>query len=94
MLEALKRASAPNEGSNSFEVWLRSSCRHREDVFEQWLLVTAAAFNATPDCACLIFLDQAELLVKEQVSRVDRSQLSPRYSANSRRRWACFWQAR
>ncbi|CAJ1414492.1 unnamed protein product [Effrenium voratum] len=67
VLEAVKRASAPNEGRNSFEVWLRSFCQHREDVFEQWLLVTAAAFNATPDCACLIFLDQAELLVKEQV---------------------------
>ena len=67
VLEALKRASAPNEGSNSFEVWLRSSCRHREDVFEQWLSVTSAAFNATPDCACLVFLDQAELLVNRQV---------------------------
>ena len=79
VLEALKRASAPNEGSNSFEVWLRSSCRHREDVFEQWLLVTAAAFNATPDCACLIFLDQAELLVKEQVE--GRSQSGGQKSA-------------
>ena len=71
VLEALKRASAPNEGRNSFEVWLRSSCRHREDVFEQWLLVT--------DCACLIFLDQAELLVKEQVE--GRSQSGGQKSA-------------
>ena len=67
VLKAIKRASAPNEGRNSFEVWLRSSCQHKADVFKQWLLVTAAAFNATPDCACLVFLDQAELLVNHEV---------------------------
>ena len=56
-----------------------SSCRHRKDVFEQWLLVTAAAFNATPDCAGLIFLDQSKLLVKEQVE--GRSQSGGQKSA-------------
>ncbi|CAJ1400187.1 unnamed protein product [Effrenium voratum] len=39
-----------------------------EAVFEQWLSVTSAAFNATPDCACLVFLDQAELLVNSTVN--------------------------
>ena len=41
--------------------------------------MTAAAFNATPDCAGLIFLDQAELLVKEQVE--GRSQSGGQKSA-------------
>ncbi|CAJ1384716.1 unnamed protein product [Effrenium voratum] len=69
VLKAVKRASTPNEGRSSFEVWLRSFCQERKDVFEQWLLVTAAAFNATPACPCLLFLDQAELLEVDELSQ-------------------------
>ncbi|CAJ1400680.1 unnamed protein product, partial [Effrenium voratum] len=69
VLEALKRTSVRREIDmcDSFEVWLGSFCQKKQGVFEQWLLVTAAAFNATPDCACLVFLDQAELLVNHEV---------------------------
>ncbi|CAJ1459352.1 unnamed protein product [Effrenium voratum] len=69
VLEALKRTSVRREIDmcDSFEVWLGSFCRKKQGVFEQWLLVTAAAFNATPDCACLVFLDQTELLVNHEV---------------------------
>ncbi|CAJ1411380.1 unnamed protein product, partial [Effrenium voratum] len=71
-LKAVKRASTPNEGRSSFEVWLREFCQERKDVFEQWLLVTAAAFNATPACPCLLFLDQAELLVNRKVDELSQ----------------------
>ncbi|CAJ1387304.1 unnamed protein product, partial [Effrenium voratum] len=71
-LKAVKRVSTPNEGRSSFEVWLGSFCQERKDVFEQWLLVTAAAFNATPACPCLLFLDQAELLVNRKVDELSQ----------------------
>ena len=100
VLEALKRTSVRSaiDMRDSFEVWLHSFCQEKQDVFEQWLLVTAAAFNGTPDCACLVFLDQAELLVNRQVEGL--SHLGGQKSAfteifsDSRRRWACFRQAR
>ncbi|CAJ1363507.1 unnamed protein product, partial [Effrenium voratum] len=64
VLEALKRTSVRREIDmcDSFEVWLGSFCRKKQGVFEQWLLVTAAAFNAF-----LVFLDQAELQVNHEV---------------------------
>ncbi|CAJ1385201.1 unnamed protein product, partial [Effrenium voratum] len=65
-------SSRSSPAVNSFEAWVRLRCRIKEAVFEQWLLVTAAAFNATPACPCLLFLDQAELLVNRKVDELSQ----------------------
>ena len=65
-------SSRSSPAVNSFEAWVRLRCRIKEAVFEQWLLVTAAAFNATPACPCLLFLDQAELLVNSTVDGLSK----------------------
>ena len=65
-LESSRLSQSP-PAVDSFEAWVHLRCKTKEAVFEQWLSVTSAAFNATPDCACLVFLDQAELLVNRQV---------------------------
>ncbi|CAJ1401064.1 unnamed protein product [Effrenium voratum] len=70
-LESSRLSQSP-PAVDSFEAWLRLRCKTKEAVFEQWLSVTSAAFNATPDCACLVFLDQAELLVNRQVEGVSQ----------------------
>ncbi|CAK9024631.1 Uncharacterized protein SCF082_LOCUS16720, partial [Durusdinium trenchii] len=63
VVELVKRSSTPLTGRlSSFEAWVRSSCKMERDVFKQWCLVTAAAFNAQQDCACLVLLDQTEWL--------------------------------
>ena len=70
VVELVKRSSTPLTGRlSSFEAWVRSSCKRERDVFKQWCLVTAAAFNAQQDCACLVLLDQTELLVKQRLGQ-------------------------
>ena len=70
VVELVKRSSEPVTGRlSSFEAWVRSSCKRERDVFKQWRIVTAAAFNAQPDCPCLVLLDQTELLVNQQLER-------------------------
>eukprot|EP00438_Fugacium_kawagutii_P012612 Skav205509 [mRNA] locus=scaffold231:172768:176125:- [translate_table: standard] len=70
VVEVVKRRSTPLTGRlSSFEAWVRSSCKRERDVFKQWCLVTAAAFNAQQDCACLVLLDQTELLVKQTLDQ-------------------------
>ncbi|CAK9011303.1 unnamed protein product [Durusdinium trenchii] len=70
VVELVKRSSTPLTGRlSSFEAWVRSSCKMERDVFKQWCLVTAAAFNAQQDCACLVLLDQTELLVKQRLGQ-------------------------
>ncbi|CAJ1389927.1 unnamed protein product, partial [Effrenium voratum] len=65
-------SSRSSPAVNSFEAWVRLRCRIKEAAFEQWLLVTAAAFNATPACPCLLFLDQAELIVNRKVDELSQ----------------------
>ena len=70
VVELVKRSSTPLTGRlSSFEAWVRSSCKRERDVFKQWRMVTAAAFDAQPDSPCLVFLDQTELLVEQQLER-------------------------
>ena len=70
VVEVVGRLSKPVTGSvNSFEAWVRSACRKEHDVFKQWCSVTAAAFDAQPDCPCLVLLDQTELLVKQRLDQ-------------------------
>lgn len=69
VVEVVERRSRPTGSVNSFEAWVRSACTTKDDVFKQWCLVTAAAFNAQQDCACLVLLDQTELLVKQSLDQ-------------------------
>ena len=69
VVEVVERRSRPTGSVNSFEAWVRSACTTKDDVFKQWCLVTAAAFNAQQDCACLVLLDQAELLVQQRLDQ-------------------------
>jgi len=69
VVEVVERRSRPTGSVNSFEAWVRSACTTKDDVFKQWCLVTAAAFNAQQDCACLVLLDQTELLVKQTLDQ-------------------------
>ena len=69
VVEVVERRSRPTGSVNSFEAWVRSACTTKVDVFKQWCLVTAAAFNAQQDCACLVLLDQTELLVKQTLDQ-------------------------
>ena len=69
VVEAIERRSRPTGSVNSFEAWVRSACTTKDDVFKQWCLVTAAAFKAQQGCACLVLLDQTELLVKQRLDQ-------------------------
>ena len=70
VVEVVERRSTPLTGRlSSFEAWVRSSCKRERDVFKQWCLVTAAAFDAQADSPCLVWLDQAELLVKQTLDQ-------------------------
>ena len=73
VVEVVGRLSKPVTGSvNSFEAWVRSACTKEHDVFKQWCSVTAAAFDAQPDCPCVVLLDQTELLVDQQLGQRSR----------------------
>ena len=69
VVEVVERRSRPTGSVNSFEAWVRSACTTKDDVFKQWCLVTAAAFKAQQGCACLVLLDQTELLVKQRLDQ-------------------------
>ena len=85
--EVVERRSRPTGSVNSFEAWVRSACKTKDDVFKQWCLVTAAAFNAQADSPCLVSLDQAELLVKQTLDQ--QSSLGGSRSSGSRFTQVC-----
>ncbi|CAJ1394891.1 unnamed protein product, partial [Effrenium voratum] len=63
VVEVLKEPP-PRPPAFSCDCWIQSYCQTPEEAFEQWQELTAAAFNATPECGFYVFLDQAEWLVR------------------------------
>ena len=55
-------STPPPDGSVGW--WIASFCNSKDDVLDQWLVLTEKAFAAKNSCPRLVFLDQAELLTR------------------------------
>ena len=76
--------------------WIASFCNSKDDVLDQWLVLTEKAFAAKNSCPRLVFLDQSELLARletgkrEQKSGGARKSLLTEIFSKLPTQMACF----
>ena len=63
-------STPPPDGSVGW--WIASFCNSKDDVLDQWFVLTEKAFAAKNSCPRLVFLDQAEILTRRETGKSEQ----------------------